>query len=228
MRILMVVTSWDRLGHTDKRTGLWLEELAAPYHEFKSQGFQIDLASPLGGNAPVDPRSLTSLSALVTTYIRDRELRTKMRNTLSLAAVDNAGTEYDACFVVGGHGAMWDLPDNTVLQRILVSTFEKGHVVAAVCHGPAALVNCMMSDGDFLVKGRRVNSFTNEEERALGLEDVVPFLLETRLRELGANFEKAPPKEACVVQDGNLVTGQNPASAAPLARKVAEMLAVHA
>lgn len=224
MRALMIVTSHDRLGKTGDKTGFWLEELAAPYHEFKKHGFDVDIASPLGGEAPIDPKSLTSISALITTYLLDRDLSKKFKHTLSLEFIDQSGTDYDVIFVVGGHGIMWDGPDNHTLQRILARSFEQGHVVAAVCHGPAALVNVKLHNGELLVKGRRVNSFTDEEERDLKLDTDVPFLLETRLRELGANFEKAPPQELCVVQDGRLITGQNPASAAAVAHCAIEQL----
>jgi putative intracellular protease/amidase len=228
MRALMIVTSHDRLGKTGDKTGFWLEELVAPYHEFKKNGIEIDIASPLGGEAPVDPRSLTSLSALFTAYLRDRDVAKKFKHATSLSFIEQSGVEYDVCFVVGGHGIMWDGVENQTLQRILARAFEQGHIVAAVCHGPAALVNVRLHNGELLVKGRRVTSFTNEEERDLKLDMHVPFLLESRLRELGANFEKAPAGEPCVVQDGRLLTGQNPASAAGLAQKIMEVLHIPA
>ena len=228
MRILMIVTSCDHLGRTGKKTGLWLEELAAPYHEFKSHGYEIDVASPQGGEAPVDPHSLTSISALFKAYIQDRDLNRKIKNTLPLFTLDRSGSDYDAYFVVGGHGIMYDAPNNVVLQRMLGNAFEHGRIVSAVCHGPAALVNVRLSNGKYLVEGRRINSFTDEEERLMKLDNVVPFLLESRLRERGAIFQKTQPQHACVIIDGNLMTGQNPASAAPLGKSIADALAARA
>jgi putative intracellular protease/amidase len=225
MNILMIVTSCERMGDSGKPTGLWLEELAAPYFEFIDAAHNVDIASPIGGSAPLDPRSLENLPPPSANFMKNVPAMAKLEATQRLDVLEKDGAEYDAYFVVGGHGIMWDGPDNEVLQRMLGWGFDNGKIVAAVCHGPAALVNVRLKDGTFLVKDRRVNSFTDAEERNLGLEAVVPFLLESKLRERGALFEKAPPMQPCVVQDGMLVTGQNPASASPLARKIVSMLA---
>lgn len=217
IKILLIVTSHDRLGTTQEPTGFWLEELAAPYQEFSAAGAQVDIASPRGGKAPADPRSVKEPSEASRAFLADPEAMKKLEHTLVLEEVKEP---YDAYFVVGGHGVMWDLAVHTPLQRLLASGYARGGVVAAVCHGPAALVGVKGSDGRPLVAGKRVAGFSNEEEVAAKLDKVVPFALETRLRELGGRYERGPMWGSFAVRDGRLVTGQNPASSVAVAREV--------
>lgn len=216
-KVLMIVTSHASLGESGKPTGFWLEELAAPYGVFRDAGLQIDIASPAGGRPPADPASKKSEEEAVRRFCDDREAMGKLESTKRLADVTE---RYDAYFVVGGHGVMWDLADSPELATLLGRAHDAGKVVAAVCHGPAALVGVRDAKGEPIVRGRRVAGFSNEEEDAVGLTGVVPFPLETRLRELGGRYERGPKWGAFAVRDGNLVTGQNPKSSADTAREV--------
>jgi putative intracellular protease/amidase len=221
-RVLMIVTSHARLGATNTKTGFWLEELAGPYLELKTQAAHIDLASPAGGRPEADPKSTSDANATVRAFLNDEEATAKLSATLRVADIQTA---YDAYFVVGGHGAMWDLAEDAAVQALLASAWESGKVVGAVCHGPAALVNVRLRDGSYLVAGKRVSAFSNAEERAVGLDQIVPFALETRLRECGARYESGPMWSSFAVTDGKLVTGQNPASSLAVARAVLAALA---
>ncbi|MDC0710521.1 type 1 glutamine amidotransferase domain-containing protein [Stigmatella sp. ncwal1] len=221
MKILLIVTSHEQLGDTPERTGYWLEELAAPYKEFTEAGAQVDIASPRGGKAPADPKSVKEADEVSRAFLADAQAAKKLENTLVL---ENVKEKYDAYFVVGGHGVMWDLAVHTPLQRLLANGYERGAVVAAVCHGPAALVGVKGADGQPLVAGKRVAAFSNEEEQAAKLDKVVPFALETRLRDLGARYERGPMWGSFAVRDGRLVTGQNPASSVAAAREVIQAL----
>jgi putative intracellular protease/amidase len=221
VRILVVLTSHDRLGSTGQKIGFWLEEVAAPYLEFTRAGAEVDLASPAGGRAPADPKSEGEPSQAARDFLADPVAAAKLAGTLRLAEVDPVA--YDAVFVAGGHGVMWDLAEDAAAQRLLASMSAAGKVVSAVCHGPAALVNVVVA-GQPLVRGRRVSAFTDAEERAASLEGVVPFALEARLRSLGALFEGGPLWGPFAVRDGNLVTGQNPASSVAVAREVLRAL----
>lgn len=214
-RILMIVTSHEKLGSTATKTGFWLEELAAPYLEFKQQGVELDIASPAGGKPPADPKSSSDPTPAVRAFLADAEATAKLANTLRLADVT---APYDAYFVVGGHGVMWDLSQDAALSALLAQAYERGNVVAAVCHGPAALVNVKLSSGRYLVEGKRVAAFTDAEEKAVGLDGIVPFPLESKLKERGAKHEAAPMWSAFAVREGNLVTGQNPASSVAVAK----------
>jgi len=220
-RILMIVTSHEKLGSTATKTGFWLEELAAPYLEFKQHGIELDIASPAGGKPPADPKSAGDPTPVVRAFLEDVEATAKLANTLRLADVT---ARYDAYFVVGGHGVMWDLSQDAALSALLADAYERGNVVAAVCHGPAALVNVKLSDGSYLVDGKRVAAFTNAEEAAVGLSGVVPFPLESKLKERGALHHAAPMWSPFAIRDGNLVTGQNPASSVAVARATLEAL----
>lgn len=213
--VLLIVTSHDKLGTTGKPTGFWLEELAAPYRTFVEAGAKVDIASLKGGRPPVDPGSDKSDSPDVAWFRANKEAMAKLETTLVLS---NAGS-YDAYFVVGGHGVMWDLASDETAAELLGRAFDDGKVVAAVCHGPGALVNVNTADGAPLVRGRRVAGFSDEEEEAVKLQEVVPFRLETRLRELGGKYERGPMWKAFAVRDGRLVTGQNPASSALVAKE---------
>jgi putative intracellular protease/amidase len=226
-RVLIVVTSHAQLGTTGQKTGLWLEELAAPYNAFRAAGVEVDIASPQGGRPPIDPKSDAPNSDAkpgeakgeVATFLADADAREKLDNTLKLADVEvRAG--YDAVFVAGGHGVMWDLPRDERLQALLATTFDQGDVVAAVCHGPAALVGVKLASGQLLVAGRKVAGFSDEEEKAVGLDRAVPFLLEAKLKELGGKYERGPIWAPFAVSDGKLVTGQNPASSKLVAQQV--------
>ena len=221
-KILLIVTSHEKLGETGERTGFWLEELAAPYREFVNAGATVDIASPRGGRPPTDPKSESTKNEAVAWFLADPEATAKLDKTIPIREV---APNYDAYFVVGGHGAMWDLAESADLQDLLVRAFQNGHVVAAVCHGPGALVNVKLASGDPLVKGRRVAGFSNEEEDAVGLTKVVPFSLETRLRELGGLYEQGPMWAPFAVRDGKLITGQNPSSSTLVAQETLAALA---
>jgi putative intracellular protease/amidase len=219
-RILIVITSHDRLGDTDEKTGFWLEELASPYYVFVDAGAEVTLASIQGGQPPLDPKSDLPESQTESTqrFMGDGSAKVKLQNTLSVASVNP--DDYDAIFLPGGHGTMWDFPTNPTLTQLIEAFDRQQKSIAAVCHAPAALVPVKSQFGESLVKGRVITGFTDSEEKAVKLERVVPFLLETRLRELGGNFQTAADFAPHVEQDGNLITGQNPASSAPAAERV--------
>jgi putative intracellular protease/amidase len=224
-KILMIATSAATMGGTDEPTGVWLEELTTPYYAFRDAGAEVTLASIAGGPVPVDPRSVKEAGendASVERYLRDAALRAAVAGTPAFEILDPDG--FDALFLPGGHGTMFDYPVSEPLARLVERFDRSGKVVAAVCHGPAGLVAARKADGSPLVAGRRLAAFTDSEERAVGLDRAVPFLLETRLRELGARHEGAPDFTPFALRDGLLVTGQNPASAGPAAALVMEAL----
>lgn len=223
-KILIVCTSHAELGATGERTGLWLEEAAAPYWIFKDAGHEVDLVSMAGGEVPLDPRSMAEKDRpeAVQRFLDDEGAMTALRSTRRLA--DAAPERYDAIFLAGGHGAMWDLAADEHLAEALGEAYDEGRVVAAVCHGPAGLIGARRADGKPLVAARRVTGFTNAEEAKVGLTDAVPFLLESRLRELGGIFEGGAAFSSQVVRDGHLVTGQNPQSSVEAARMVLTVL----
>lgn len=223
LRILMILTSSATMGETDKPTGLWFEELATPYYAFVDAGASITLASIKGGPAPIDPRSVKAKGENETNvdrFLVDEAASKALNETLPLRAIETC--EYDAVFLPGGHGTMWDIPESAELAMLLSRTWADGKVVAAVCHGPAGLVNVKDENGVPLVSGRRVTCFSDSEERAAGLDDTVPFLLETRLRELGGRYESIADFQPFAIADGRLVTGQNPASSALTAKLTLE------
>lgn len=212
-RILMIVTSNARMGDTGKPTGLWAEELAVPYYALVDAGVTVTLASPAGGPTPVDPGSVKPVGQndpVVERFLADAALQAHLA-TLPKAA-DFDGAAFDAVFFPGGHGTMWDLPVDAGVTQAVERAFAAKKLIASVCHGAAGLVTAKRPDGQSIVQGLRVNSFTDAEERAVGLEQVVPFMLETRLRELGALFEGAANWQAFAIRDGQLITGQNPQS----------------
>lgn len=208
-KILFVVTSHDKKGDTGKPTGYYLAEVAHPWEVLHKAGYTIDFVSPKGGKAPVDGFDLND--EVNKKFWEDEEYHAKIENTMTPSQVNPK--EYEAIYYAGGHGAMWDLPDNKELAKIAAQVYEDGGIVGAVCHGPAGLVNVKLSDGSYLVSGKKVNGFTNEEEKAVELETVVPFLLETKLIERGGQFEKSGMWEPHVTVDNRLITGQNPQSA---------------
>ncbi|MCM2505508.1 type 1 glutamine amidotransferase domain-containing protein [Aureimonas altamirensis] len=225
IKILFILTSASTMGVSDKPTGLWFEELATPYYAFIDTGASVTLASIKGGSAPIDPRSLKPRGeneASVDRFLGDEAASKALHETLSLSAIDIS--EYDAVFLPGGHGTMWDLPESAELATLLGKAWSEGKVIAAVCHGPAGLVNVKDETGSPLVSGRRVTAFSDNEERAAGLDEAVPFLLETSLRELGGRYESVADFQPHAVADGRLVTGQNPASSALTAKLTLEVL----
>jgi putative intracellular protease/amidase len=222
-KILIITTSHATMGTSGEPTGIWLEELTTPYYAFVDQGAQVTIASIDGGAVPIDPRSLRPAGendASVERYLSDDALRAQVRTTVRFT--EAIARDYDVVFLPGGHGTMWDYPNSAALANVVVRFMDTGRVVAAVCHGPAGLVSARRADGTPIVAGRRVSAFTDSEERAAGLDDDVPFLLETRLRELGATYVSGPDFQPFAVRDGNLVTGQNPASAQDVARLTLE------
>lgn len=224
MKILMVLTSHDELGDTGDKTGFWLEEFAAPYYVLKDAGHDITLASPAGGKPPLDPKSdePDAQTAATERYKKDNEAQAQLASTEKLADVDVAS--FDGVFYPGGHGPLWDLAESAVSKALIEDTLAAGKPVALVCHAPAVLKNVTAPNGDPIVKGRKVTGFTNQEEDAVGLTDVVPFLLEDVLIEQGGTFSKQGVFEPYVVQDGLLITGQNPPSSEPAAEKLLEAL----
>ena len=217
-KALFILTSHDTLGDTGKPTGFYWEELAAPYWILSDAGWQIELASIKGGKPPADPSSAEgdAMTDEVRRLLADEAVMNKLENTTKVEDVEVSGC--DIVFLPGGHGTMWDLPNSKALGDLVGRAFDKGAVVGAVCHGPAGLLSARLASGDPLVHGRRVAGFTNSEEDAVGLSDVVPFMLEDQLKAQGGHHQKGPDWQPFAVADGNLVTGQNPASSAEVAR----------
>ncbi|RIY41669.1 type 1 glutamine amidotransferase domain-containing protein [Neopusillimonas maritima] len=224
MNILMILTSHDKLGDTGKKTGFWLEEFAAPYYVFVDAGAQITLASPAGGQPPLDPQSDAPDAQTEATkrFNNDDAAKKALGNTVRLAEVDV--DSFDAVFYPGGHGPLWDLAENAHSQRIIETFVTGNRPLAAVCHAPAIFRHTKDANGKSLVSGRRVTSFANTEEEAVGLTDVVPFLVEDMLKANGGVYEKGPDWDSYVVVDGKLVTGQNPASSEAAARQLLKLL----
>jgi putative intracellular protease/amidase len=208
-KILFVVTSHNTKGSTGQPTGYYLPEVAHPWEVLKNAGYEIDFMSPKGGQPPVDGVNLND--AVNKAFVDDKVYQAKINNSMKPSQVN--ASDYAAIYYAGGHGTMWDFADNLEMAQIASKIYENGGAVGAVCHGPAGLVNIKLSNGKYLVDGKHLNAFTNEEEIAVKLENVVPFLLESKLIERGAKFEKAGLWQEKVVTDGRLVTGQNPASA---------------
>ncbi len=218
--ILIALTSHDQLGDTGRSTGFYLPEAAEPWEVFTQAGYQVDLVSVRGGTPPMDGVDLSD--ATQNAFLADPRISEQLAATPRPTDIDAA--RYDAIFYAGGHGAMWDLPDDPALAAVARDIYEAGGAVAAVCHGPAGLVNITLSDGSYLVEGKSVAAFTNDEEAAVGLAGVVPFLLQSTLGERGAKHSGTPNFTAHVVVDGRLVTGQNPASAVGVAAALVEIL----
>lgn len=220
MKLLMVLTSHDRLGNTGKKTGFWLEEFAAPYYVFRDAGVDITLASPQGGQPPLDPKSDEPDAQTEATrrFKTDADAQNALANTVRLSSIDTA--KFDAVFYPGGHGPLWDLAEDPDSIRLIENMHRAGKQVALVCHAPGTLRNVKAPDGTPLVKGKKVTGFTNTEEDAVQLTNVVPFLVEDALIKNGADFCKAGDWQPYVVTDGNLITGQNPASSEPAAQEL--------
>jgi putative intracellular protease/amidase len=224
MKVLMILTSHDKLGDTGKKTGFWLEELAAPYYVLLDAGAEITLASPAGGQPPLDPKSDApdAQSEATKRFKEDDAAQSALGNTTKLAEIDSAG--YDAIFFPGGHGPLWDLAENADSQRIIGTFMAEGRPLAAVCHAPAIFKHTKGTDGMSVVSGRRVTGFSNTEEEAVGLTKIVPFLVEDMLKANGGLYESGPDWGSYVVVDGNLVTGQNPASSEAAAKELLKIL----
>ncbi|MFY9656379.1 MAG: type 1 glutamine amidotransferase domain-containing protein [Methylocystis sp.] len=224
MKALIVITSHDQLGDTGKKTGFWLEELAAPYYVLRDAGAKITLASPKGGRPPLDPKSNEPefRTELTARFEKDRAAEAQLDATLRLDSV--AQQDFDTVFYPGGHGPMWDLANDERSARLIESFLAGGKPVATVCHATAALRHVKTPDGKLLVANREVTGFTNGEEEAVGLTKIVPFLVEDEMLKLGAVFSKKANWAVHVVEDGPLITGQNPASSGPAARALVAKL----
>ena len=208
-KILFVVTNHDKMGNTGNPTGYYLSEVSHPWKVLIDAGYEIDFVSPKGGKAPVDGFDLED--PVNKLFWEDKTYQDKINNTMKPSEVDT--DLYSVIFYAGGYGVMWDFPDNTELAEIARKIYEAGGIVAAVCHGPCALLNIKLSNGKYLIEGKKINSFTDDEERAVKLENVMPFLLETKIREREAIFENSDLWSEHVTVDQRIVTGQNPYSA---------------
>ena len=223
MNILMVLTSHDRLGDTGEKTGFWLEEFAAPYYVFTDAGAQVTVASPKGGQPPIDPKSddPANQTPAQDRFKADKSAQAVLASTKRLDSV--SADEFDAVFYPGGHGPLWDLAEDPASISLIERFYDSGKPVAAVCHAPGVLRH-VKHDGEPLVKGRRVTGFTNSEEEAVKLTKVVPFLVEDELKRLGGKYEKAGDWQSFAIVDGRLVTGQNPASSEVTAEALLKLL----
>jgi len=220
IKILFIATSHDKMGSTGNKTGVWLEELAAPYYIFKDAGAQVILSSPNGGPVPVDPKSQSILTTTRNTkrFTADLEAMDFLSRSLPLEEVK--AIDFDAVFLPGGHGPLWDISTNPVVKRLLEIFNADRKPIGAVCHGVAALLSLQNGNGEFLVKGRRLTAFSNSEEESAELINVVPFLLENELLSRGALYSKTANYLSYVVEDINIITGQNAASSKEVANKL--------
>jgi putative intracellular protease/amidase len=224
MKILIVLTSHSELGNTGNKTGFWIEEFAAPYYALKEAGADITIASPKGGQPPIDPKSDEPSSQTPATirFKADTALQKILANTQKLS--DMSADDFDAVFYPGGHGPLWDLTSDVASIKLIEAFWKSDKPVATVCHAPSVLLNVKDEKGDFLVKGKRVTGFTNTEEAAVKLTDIVPFLLEDELKKKGGLYSKKDDWASYVVKDGMLITGQNPASSEAVAHELLELL----
>lgn len=224
MNILMVLTSHDTLGKTAKKTGFWLEELAAPYYTFVDAGAEVTLASPKGGQPPLDPKSSEADAQTETTrrFEADTSAMQALANTRKLSEISIA--DFDAVFYPGGHGPLWDLAEDQTSISLIEQTLQANKPLALVCHAPGVLRYVKSTDDQPIVKGKSVTGFSNTEEAAVGLTEIVPFLVEDMLRENGGQYSKAEDWQVHVQQDGLLITGQNPASSAATAEALLKLL----
>lgn len=223
-KVLFVVTSNSEMGNTGKKTGFWLEEFAAPYYMFIDKGVKITVASPKGGEAPIDPRSKSGsrLSEASKKFLNDKDVQKVIHNTVKLDDVNAA--DFDAVFYPGGHGPLWDLAKSKTSTRLIEAFNKQNKPMGFVCHAPAVLKNVKNTNGEPLVKGKEVTGFSNLEEEAAGLTNAVPFLLEDMLKQNGGIYSSAGKWQSHVVADGNLVTGQNPASSDATAKELYNLL----
>lgn len=220
-KALIVVTNHEALGNTGEKTGWYLPEVSHIYFPLTEAGFHIDFASPKGGKAPLDQKSYDLSDALNKRFVEEKKLLPQFEHTLALSNINPK--DYQIIFFAGGHGTMWDFPNSADLNRVTAAIYEQGGIVSAVCHGPAALVNVKLSNGNYLIAGKEVSAFTNEEEQAVELTKIVPFSLETKLKEHGAKFHAGKMWDNIVVVSDRLITGQNPQSAYSLGKKIVEV-----
>ena len=225
MKILMVLTSHNELGNTGEKTGFWLEEFAAPYYTFLDAGAELVLASPMGGQPPLDPKSdLPDFQTPATErFKQDEQAQQVLANTVKLEEVSQA--DFDAVFYPGGHGPLWDLAESDQSIALIEAFAQAGKPISFVCHAPGVLRHVKAANGEPLIKGRKVTGFTNGEEAGVALTDVVPFLIEDEFIRLGGHYEKGADWQPHVVEDGRLITGQNPASSEAVAQALIKQLA---
>lgn len=221
-KVLIVVTNHSELGDTGVKTGYYLPEVTHPFYKFKEAGLKVDFASPKGGKAPMDEKSRDLSDPMNKKFLENSKLMKQLEQTIPLEKINPS--DYAAIVFAGGHGTMWDFKDSKWVQKVTSRIYDEGGVVAAVCHGPAALVDIRLSSGEYLISGKSVTGFTNEEEEIVKLTKVMPFLLETSLKKRGASFSKASPWKSHVVVDQRVVTGQNPASAGELGKIVVDLI----
>ena len=219
-KILFIATSHDKIGNTNDETGVWLEEIAVPYYVFKDAGAEVTLASPEGGRVPLDPKSRSIILATFGTkrFLKDEEAMHFLSHSMLLE--DVMADDFDVIFLPGGHGPMWDLADNKTLKKLLEAFNEKNKPIGAVCHGVVGLLSLQNEKGESWIKGKQLTCFSNSEEKLSGLTELVPFLLETRLVSLGGLYSKGDDYVGHVMSDGNIITGQNPASSKEVAQKI--------
>ena len=224
MKILIVLTSHSQLGNSEAKTGFWIEEFAAPYYIFKEAGAEIILASPNGGQPPIDPKSDTPENQTDATirYKKDHDLLDLIANTIKLENI--ISDDFDAVFYPGGHGPLWDLSTNKKSIELLEEFWDDKKPIATVCHAPSVLLNVKDQDGNYLIKGKNITGFSNTEEVAVKLEDIVPFMLEDELKAKGGMYSKKEDWASHVVTDGLLITGQNPASSQEVANELLKLL----
>ncbi|PVZ20441.1 MULTISPECIES: type 1 glutamine amidotransferase domain-containing protein [unclassified Pseudomonas] len=224
MNVLMILTSHDQLGNTGKKTGFWLEEFAAPYYVFVDAGAKVTLASPKGGQPPLDPKSDEPDAQTDATrrFAQDTQAKTALASTLPLGEIDPY--DFDAVFYPGGHGPLWDLAESTDSKTVIEAFYAANKPLAAVCHAPGVFKHAKAPDGHAIVKGKKVTGFSNTEEEAVGLTEVVPFLVEDALKAQGGLYSKGDDWASYVLEDGHLITGQNPASSEAAAKAVVARL----
>jgi putative intracellular protease/amidase len=223
-KVLFITTSHNKMADTDEKTGVWLEELAAPYYIFKEAGADITLASPEGGKVPLDPKSQAIILATLSTkrFLKDEEAMNFLSNAIPLENVKDS--DFDVIFLPGGYGLMWDLADNRKVRQLLEVFYGKNKPIGATSHGIACLLPLKNNKGEALIKGKQLTGIRNSEQNLSQLKDVTPFLLESRLLSLGALYSKGEDYVSHVVKDGNIVTGQNPASSKGVAQKIMELV----
>lgn len=220
-KALIVVTNHGEIGERGENTGWHLSEVSHVYYPLVEAGYDVDIASPRGGNAPIDPSSVDLEDEINKKFLTSEKVKAKIQDTLKIGDLD--GRDYHIVHFAGGHGTMWDFDSSKGIQKFTAQLYENGGIVAAVCHGPAALLNVELANGKYLIDGKEINSFTNNEEREMHLDEDVPFLLETELKERGARFIPGDNFTEMVVVSERLVTGQNPQSVDKLARKILEI-----
>ncbi|EFA82756.1 hypothetical protein PPL_04451 [Heterostelium album PN500] len=223
-KVLFILSSHDKLGNSGKPTGWYLSEASHPWESLKKGGFEIDICSPKGGEAPLDPTSDDRVKDLVNkAFMEDHDIARKLKNTLRPEQVNPK--DYMAIHFVGGHGCMFDVVTDQKIHEIAMKIYEEQHgVISAVCHGPAGITNLKLKDGSYFVRGKNLCGFSNEEEEIVKLTQVVPYSLEDRLKERGANYKSKPAWSSHVIVDGNLITGQNPQSAKELGEKLTTLI----